>query len=175
MPVGIINSSWGGSRIEPWWAEEGLEGIEELAATKTQRLAKSPGFPNYDRQFRNYVSSVGQWSDAAAKAIDGGLPVPEMPKAPEMLKLGSAAETGTYQAMIHPLVPYALRGFLWYQGESNNGEGMLYSAKMKALIAGWRHQFRAADAPFLFVQLAPFNYPKPPTDLPASGRLSKRP
>jgi sialate O-acetylesterase len=166
VPVGIINSSWGGSRIEPWWAEEGLEGIEELAATKTQRLAKSPGFPIYDQQFRHYVSAVGQWSDAAAKAIDADLPVPEMPKAPETLKLGSAAETGTYQAMIHPLVPYALRGFLWYQGESNNGEGMIYSAKMKALIAGWRKQFRAADAPFLFVQLAPFSYPKPPTDLP---------
>ncbi|MES2923956.1 MAG: sialate O-acetylesterase [Verrucomicrobiota bacterium] len=158
VPVGIIHSSWGGSRIEPWWAEEGFDGIDELATTRTQRLARSPGFPEYDRNFRKYVSSVREWSDAAAKAFDAGLPTPEMPKAPELLKLGSGAETGTYQAMIHPLVPYALRGFLWYQGESNNGEGMLYAAKMKALIAGWRKQFRAADAPFLFVQLAPYNY-----------------
>lgn len=166
VPVGIIHSSWGGSRIEPWWAEEGLEGIEELATTKTQRLAKSPGFPAYDRAFRNYVTSVGHWSNAAAKALDSGLPAPEMPKAPELLKLGSAAETGTYQAMIHPLVPYALRGFLWYQGESNNGDGMRYTAKMQALIAGWRKQFKAPEAPFLFVQLAPYNYPKrKPTDL----------
>ena len=59
-----------------------------------------------------------------------------------MLKLGHSAETGTYQAMIHPLVPYALRGFLWYQGESNNGEGMLYTPKKQALIEGWRKQFR---------------------------------
>src|SRR6478752_5995326 len=57
VPVGIIHSSWGGSRIEPWWAEEGLEGIDELAAAKTQRLAKSPGFPGYDRRYRQYVSS----------------------------------------------------------------------------------------------------------------------
>jgi sialate O-acetylesterase len=158
IPIGIIHSSWGGSRIEPWWAEEGLVGIEELTGTRKDRLTKSPGFPEYDQPFRKYVSSVRDWADAAGKALDTGSAAPEMPKAPELLKLGHAAETGTYQAMIHPLVPYALRGFLWYQGESNNGEGMAYTAKMQALIAGWRKQFAAAEAPFLFVQLAPYNY-----------------
>jgi sialate O-acetylesterase len=98
------------------------------------------------------------WSDAAGKALDAGLPVPEMPVEPEKLKLGHGAEAGTYQAMIHPLVPYALRGFIWYQGESNNGEGMLYTTKKQALIEGWRKQFLAPEAPFLFVQLAPYNY-----------------
>jgi sialate O-acetylesterase len=69
--------------------------------------------------------------------------------------------------MIHPLVPTALRGFIWYQGESNNGEGMLYTAKKRALINGWRKQFQAPQAPFLFVQLAPFNYgPNRDQDLP---------
>ncbi|MES2440605.1 MAG: sialate O-acetylesterase [Verrucomicrobiota bacterium] len=167
VPVGMIHSSWGGSRIEPWWAEEGLDGIEDLAAMKKERLARSPGFSEYDKPFRQYVGSVRDWTDAAAKALDAGLPAPTMPKAPELLKLGSSAEVGTYQAMIHPLVPYALRGFLWYQGESNNGEGMLYTAKMQALIAGWRMQFKADDAPFLFVQLAPYNYGESKnTDLP---------
>lgn len=158
IPIGIIHSSWGGSRIEPWWAEEGLAGIEELATMRKDRLAKSPGFPEYDQPFRKYVTSLRDWSDTAAAALDSGLPAPEMPKAPELLKPGHASEVGTYQAMIHPLVPYALRGFLWYQGESNNGEGMLYTAKMQALIAGWRTKFESAEAPFLFVQLAPYNY-----------------
>ena len=121
-------------------------------------MAKSPGFPEYDKPFRKFVTDVGDWSDAAGKALDAGLPAPEMPNAPEKLALGHAAETGTYQAMIHPLVPYALRGFIWYQGESNNGEGMLYTTKKQALIEGWRKQFRAPEAPFLFVQLAPYNY-----------------
>ena len=40
--------------------------------------------------------------------------------------------------MIHPLVPFAIRGAIWYQGESNNGDGMMYHEKMKALIVGWR-------------------------------------
>jgi sialate O-acetylesterase len=158
IPVGIIHSSWGGSRIEPWWAEEGLEGIAELAQTRKLRLARSPGFPEYDQPFRKFVTDVGAWSDAAGKALDAGMAAPAMPSAPPLLALGHNQETGTYQAMIHPLVPYALRGFLWYQGESNNGEGMLYTTKKQALIAGWRKQFLAPEAPFLFVQLAPFNY-----------------
>ena len=158
VPVGIIHSSWGGSRIEPWWAEEGLDEVEALAETRIQRLAASPGFPEYDKPFRRHVSAVREWADRTAKALDAGAPAPAMPQGPGLLKLGHNGETGTYQAMIHPLVPYALRGFLWYQGESNNGEGMLYFEKKKALIKGWRKQFGASEAPFLFVQLAPFAY-----------------
>ncbi len=167
VPVGVIHSSWGGSRIEPWWAEEGLAGIPELESIRKNRLAQSPGFPEYDVPFRAYVTKVRTWTDAATKALDAGFPVPQMPKAPDLLKLGHNKETGTYQAMIHPLVPYALRGFIWYQGESNNGDGMAYTAKMQGLIAGWRKQFHAPDAPFLYVQLAPYNYgPNRTTDLP---------
>ena len=158
IPVGIIHSSWGGSRIEPWWAEEGLAGIAELADLRKHRLARSPGFPEYDKPYRGFVTRVRDWSDTADRALDAGFPAPELPVEPEKLKLGHGAETGTYQAMIHPLVPYALRGFIWYQGESNNGEGMLYTTKKQALIEGWRKQFQAPEAPFLFVQLAPYNY-----------------
>ncbi|HSI65487.1 MAG TPA: sialate O-acetylesterase, partial [Candidatus Saccharimonadia bacterium] len=158
VPVGIINSSWGGSRIEPWWADEGLKEVPELAELYKQRVVKQPGFPEYDALFPKYVTSVRQWTDAADKALAAGFPVPDMPAAPALLSAGSGAETGTYQAMIHPLVPYALRGFLWYQGEANSSEGMAYTAKQNALIAGWRKQFRAPDAPFLHVQIAPYFY-----------------
>lgn len=158
VPIGIIHSSWGGSRIEPWWAEEGLADIPSLAATRADRLARSPGFPEYDGPFKKHIASVRKWTDDATSALESGTPPPAMPQGPTLLKIGHNAETGTYQAMIHPLVPYALRGFLWYQGESNNGEGMLYTTKKQALIAGWRKQFGAAEAPFLFVQLAPYNY-----------------
>ena len=158
VPVGIIHSSWGGSRIEPWWADEGLKEVPELAGLYEQRIKKQPGFLEYDNAFKKYVTDVRTWSETAQKALDGGFPVPDMPAGPELLKAGSGAETGTYQAMIHPLVPYALRGFLWYQGESNSGEGMAYTLKQQALLAGWRKQFRAPEAPFLFVQLAPYFY-----------------
>lgn len=167
VPIGIIHSSWGGSRIEPWWAEEGLEDVPALAEQRAERLSKSPGFPDFDASFARFVAETGKWSERAAAAMATNRPVPDLPAAPERLALGHSAQTGTYQAMIHPLVPYALRGFLWYQGESNNGEGMLYKTKKEALIGGWRKQFGAPEAPFLFVQLAPYNYGEPRTfDLP---------
>jgi len=68
--------------------------------------------------------------------------------------------TELFDSMIAPLVPYSLRGFIWYQGEANamNGEGNIYSVKMKALIEGWRTVWESPEAPFYYVQLAPFNY-----------------
>jgi sialate O-acetylesterase len=60
-----------------------------------------------------------------------------------------------YNTMIHPLVPFAIRGITWYQGEQNNGDGMLYFDKMQALIQSWRNVFLRPDAPFYFVQIAP--------------------
>jgi sialate O-acetylesterase len=89
VPVGLINASWGGSRIEPWLVEE-----------------KSSG--------------------------------------------------GMYNGMIAPVQPFALRGFTWYQGESNVGEGMKYRDKMETLIKGWRRVW-GADLPFYHVQIAPFS------------------
>jgi sialate O-acetylesterase len=58
-----------------------------------------------------------------------------------------------YNGMIAPLVPLAIRGAIWYQGESNVGDGMGYAAKMKTLIAGWRQAWGQGDFPFYFVQL----------------------
>jgi sialate O-acetylesterase len=72
------------------------------------------------------------------------------------VKLQSAL--ALYNGRIAPLVPFALRGALWYQGESNNGEGMLYLEKMKALIGGWRDVWQMPEMPFYYVQLAPFIY-----------------
>ncbi|BET68893.1 hypothetical protein ASA1KI_38110 [Opitutales bacterium ASA1] len=68
--------------------------------------------------------------------------------------------TELYESMIRPLVPYALRGFLWYQGEANcmTGDTRIYTTKSEALITAWRDAFGDATAPFYFVQLAPFNY-----------------
>lgn len=63
-----------------------------------------------------------------------------------------------YNGMISPINPYGIRGALWYQGESNNGEGMLYHEKMKALINGWRTIWNNEKLPFYFVQLAPYKY-----------------
>mgnify|MGYP002343968107 FL=1 len=63
-----------------------------------------------------------------------------------------------YNGMINPIAPFAMRGATWYQGESNNGDGMRYFDKMQALIHSWRNVFLRPDAPFYFVQIAPYRY-----------------
>jgi sialate O-acetylesterase len=66
--------------------------------------------------------------------------------------------TALFNGMIHPLCPLPLRGAIWYQGESNSGEGRLYTERMKALVGGWRRIWGEGDFPFYFVQIAPYNY-----------------
>ena len=66
--------------------------------------------------------------------------------------------TVLYNGMIRGLVPFSIRGAIWYQGESNNGEGMEYYKKMQALINGWRKAWGQGDFPFYYVQLAPCDY-----------------
>ncbi len=120
VPVGMITSSWGGSRIEPWISD--------------QAFAENP--------MLKAIAETRQKQKEAKK-----------------LKLNNHGY-GLYQAMIHPLQPYALRGFLWYQGESNVADASKYLEMKRSLIEGWRKDWQQPDAPFLYVQLAPFTYEK---------------
>lgn len=125
VPIGLIGSNWGGTRIEPWTPPVGFKEVKVAGVSD-----KLDSFP--------------------AKNGD---------------KINHQSPLALYNGMIHPLLPYAIRGAIWYQGESNNGEGMLYHEKMKALIAGWRSVWNDKDLPFYFVQLAPYNYGGDPTRL----------
>ena len=85
-----------------------------------------------------------------------------------------------YNGMIHPLVGYRMRGAIWYQGESNHVEGMLYHEKKKALVHGWRKIWGLGDFPFYYVQIAPFQYGNEDPDDPrrvlgGPGRLQQIP
>jgi sialate O-acetylesterase len=66
--------------------------------------------------------------------------------------------TVLFNGMIHPILPFAIRGVTWYQGESNviQGDGPLYAMRLQALISGWRTAWGQGEFPFLFVQLAPW-------------------
>ena len=66
--------------------------------------------------------------------------------------------SGLYNGMLSPLIPYGMRGAIWYQGESNTGEHYMYKNLMNTLIANWRNEWGQGEFPFYFVQLAPFNY-----------------
>ncbi|MGI9241761.1 MAG: sialate O-acetylesterase [Verrucomicrobiales bacterium] len=163
VPIGLIASAWGGTRIEPWTPVVGLESVES-----TKSLAASFGDPQvtYQAKLKEHIPVLEAWVEQAKQAQASDSALPELPTAPAPPKYGSGTPTGLYNGMIHPLIPFAMRGAIWYQGESNNGEGMAYFDKMRALINGWRSVFENPDLSFYFVQLAPFNYANGQLTLP---------
>lgn len=115
VPVGLIGSNWGGTRIEPWTTLAGFESVPELSKIADQ-------VKNYKQDTR----------------VGGGQP------------------SAIYNSMVHPLTPFAMRGGIWYQGESNGNEGITYYQKKHALVNGWRKAFQNKDLAFYWVQLANF-------------------
>lgn len=78
------------------------------------------------------------------------------PKLP--IDFGSNTPTALFNGMINPLVPFTIKGVIWYQGESNAANGGLYKKLFPAMINDWRTVVRCGDFPFYFVQIAPFDY-----------------
>ncbi|MEI7900370.1 MAG: sialate O-acetylesterase [bacterium] len=148
VPVGLIHSSVGGTRIELWTAPEGLAAVPEFAGMTNS-------INNAEKQFNESlpakITAMEEWLPKAKAALAGGGRVPLMPDWPQHPNPGVGS---LYHGMIYPLVPFALRGFVWYQGEWNGGEDEIYHQRMKALIAGWRSVWGHADLPFYYVQLA---------------------
>lgn len=66
--------------------------------------------------------------------------------------------TTLYNGMIHPLIPFRIKGAIWYQGESNRYDGELYKEIFPTMIANWRHDWNQGDFPFYFIQIAPYTY-----------------
>ena len=158
VPVGIVLSAWGGTRIEPWTSIEGFEAVPELKSFVADVRAKLPGSAAYRAAHEKHLAAVTQWQQAVKTALEKKQPVPAMPGQPQSLTAGAGTPTALYNAMIHPLVPFAIRGAIWYQGESNHNEGFVYTDKKKALLASWRSVFQQPELPFYFVQIAPFQY-----------------
>ncbi|MGE0610471.1 MAG: sialate O-acetylesterase [Pirellulales bacterium] len=163
VPVGMIATSWGGTRIEPWIPPAGFDGHEELKAEGDAIRAVRASYQN---SLLTSMNSFKAWIAAAEKAQAAGQELPDPPTLPAHPLNSNNAPTGLYNGMIHPLQPFAIRGALWYQGESNRGQGMHYHELMKGLISGWRKVWDQGDFPFLYVQLAPYRYDGNVTALP---------
>ena len=106
VPVGLIQSAWGGTPAEAWTSKEVLENTPGLKGLKGSNL---------------------------------------------------------YNGMVAPLMPFAIKGVIWYQGESNAGQAHQYRTLFPAMIKNWRDDWKQGDFAFLFVQLAPWDVPKEPT------------
>ena len=163
VPVGLVHSSWGGTRIEPWTTPAGFAQVPALEDIRQMIAKADPHSAIYKDGLGKYLDRLEAWTQATRQSIAQEKLVTAMPEfPPEFVPLAARPDahgqpTTLYNAMIHPLVPFGIRGAIWYQGESNHVEGRLYTEKMKALINGWR-QLWGSELPFYFVQIAPFPY-----------------
>jgi sialate O-acetylesterase len=118
VPIGLINSPWGGTPAEAWVSAEALQKLPDFQAP---------------------VAAL------AGRPARSATPEKDAQNTPTVL----------YNGMIAPLQPYAIKGVIWYQGESNTGRGAQYRTLFPALIRDWRARW-GSELPFLFVQLANF-------------------
>ncbi len=161
IPIGLVDGSWSGSKIEPFIPREGFRLVPALASHAKRIDAQDPSTKKGRAMLGERVASVRQWLEEAEAALARG----EKPKGqpPQMPELDGLTEQ--YNRMIAPIVRFPIKGTIWYQGCSNGGEGDGYGDKMEGLVLGWRKAW-GYEFPFYWVQLASY---QAATTNPAGG------
>jgi sialate O-acetylesterase len=111
---------------------------------------------DYPETLADYEKKLEDWNSASQQAEAAGEAAPSPPRFPADPRSNSWRPSGLYNAMIAPLIPFAIRGAIWYQGESNAGRAYQYRKLFPAMIRDWRSAWGEGDFPFLFVQLASY-------------------
>lgn len=156
VPVGVIESSWGGKPVEAFTSRESLctlpatkqlvDGLVAAEAAYDEAAARDA----YERALQRWQADVDA---TGAKGIRGNprRGRPERPKRPLLIERNPGV---IFDAMIHPFVGYTIRGAIWYQGESNAKYGAVpYDQTLRLLIDDWRARW-GDEFSFYFVQLA---------------------
>jgi len=156
VPVGLINSSVGGTPIEQWVSKDAQEGQGELRAALAAQ-AKAEAEFDEAKATAAYQRALAAWKDRVAKARAAKQQIPRKPRDPVEQHRRRGGLGGLFNGKIAPLIPYAMRGAVWYQGEANShpGKGELYQYQLPLLVGDWRKLW-GEDFPFAWVQLPNF-------------------
>ncbi|MBT3192968.1 MAG: 9-O-acetylesterase [Verrucomicrobia bacterium] len=165
VPVGLIKCVWGGTRVESWMPAEAFLQDKEMAAY-------------YEGQMSGLKKRLASWDPKKAEAdYQAALKRHKAkgkgrkPKRETNPKGNHKNPTTLFNGMVNPVIPYAIRGAIWYQGESHGASAAhRYEQHFRAMISAWRKQWNQGDPatgagqafPFYFAQLA--NYNKPVTE-----------
>jgi sialate O-acetylesterase len=186
VPIGLIHSSWGGTPVEAWMSPAAL-GSDPAFRVVRERWEKA--LADFPAAKTAYDAKLAEWTkaEAAAKAAAAARPAPApaaktkappkkdtVPSHADWLRQNPRPRaprgpgdpwtpSGLFNGMINPLLPYALRGAIWYQGESNAERASEYHALFSTMIRTWRAHFGQGDFPFFWVNLANFDVATDPT------------
>lgn len=161
VPVGLVECSWGGTRIQPWISEETYLGDENLKAYYKAAMSKlKDAIKKADADnFRDtvYEAKHEKW---IAKGRPGSKPNSKHPL------YNMQNPTTLYNSMVNPIIPYKVKGVLWYQGESNSHFlEERYEDYFTSMITSWREAWGQGNMPFYWMQLAAYKVSDRRSDL----------
>ena len=154
VPIGILWQAWAGSIIQEWIPQPGWRLEPELKDVADKVDACYPNTPVGRKVWQERLAEIEAWLGKVEKALEGRAPFP-YPQ-PMMPEPGTRDLCGFYNGKIHPIVPFAIKGVLWYQGESDM-RNRRWAIMLKAMAASWRDLFdpdaKGDDIPFYWMQI----------------------
>lgn len=153
VPIGLVGTNWGGTRIEPWTPPVGFAQVPKLKNISDAIAVLDPQTDQGKAARANYLNKVKAWSAQAEKNVAAGK---DIGSAPQFNINPPGGATQIYNGMVAGLTPLSARGAIWYQGESNAGDGLKYDHLKEALVKGWRETFQNDELAFYWVGLAGF-------------------
>ena len=154
VPIGLINASWGGTPAEAWTSLPALQAMPEVYAPLAERWKDGTvAYPKARARFQNRLALWRAKRDSLR--VIGQTHAERRPRGPRNPN-NQHRPSVLYNGMIAPLIPYGIRGALWYQGETNIRRAYQYRTLFSGMIQNWRADWGQGAFPFLFVQLANF-------------------
>jgi len=151
VPVGLIESAWGGTPAEAWTSREVLLADRDF---KSFFETYEEALKNYPVKVSKYPEQLAAWQRSADEAKTAGRQPTTQPKVPTDPRKSQFVASHLYNGMLTPLIPYTIAGTVWYQGEANAGRAYQYRRLFPVMIQDWRTRWGQGDFPFIFVQLA---------------------
>jgi len=152
-PIGLVQSTWGGTHAESWTKMSVMQNDIVYSELLKDYYSKKESYP---ADLKKYEEDLTKYEAEKAK----GNEEIKAPKKPSGIYHNKALAT-LWNGMIHPLIPFTIKGVIWYQGESNSIRHQDYTYVFTNMINSWRKEWRQGDFPFYFVQIAP-HYKQPP-------------
>lgn len=167
-PIGIITCTYGASTAQAWTSREALSAQATLKPFLEKFDEAVSRFAADEAAKGKYAQALERWKTAVESAAETKAKAPRQPKNPDPIQ-DQHNPTVLFNGMIAPVIPYAIRGVIWYQGESNTADAKIYPLMQKTLIEDWRARWGDGSLPFYLVQLA--NHHAPSVE-PGNSRLA---
>jgi len=151
VPIGLIYTRWSGTAAEAWTRKEYLQNNDILSPILKRYDDYIANFAQHEKE---YQQKFKKWQQDVEEAKTQGKYQPRKPRKPT--RVNESTPSSRYNGMIAPLIPYTIRGAIWYQGESNASRAWQYQTLFPTMIKNWRDDWNQGDFPFYFVQIAPW-------------------